>query len=154
MISESRNIAEIRRREGAVAHQCNCVTRGRAAGVARTIFSAFTYSDIYKNRTLDDLPGTCRVAMPPPGVVGKPIVCNLLSQFFPGAADGDEADKRLGWLDSSIKQMLSHPVVRHERVFFIPYRMGCCLGGGDWDEVRQILLANEKNGIEFVCCVW
>ena len=65
--------------EDYAAHQCNCVIRRPAKGVAQTIFAQWPHADVYlqrkqANRMIDE-PGTASVH-------GR--VINLYGQFLPG----------------------------------------------------------------------
>lgn len=59
-------------------------------------------------------------------------VYNLASQNAPGA------DARLEWLDASLTAALKHARLLHLPEFAIP-RIGCGIGGLDWDEVQTLL---------------
>jgi hypothetical protein len=45
-------------KEKYIVHQTNCMSNGAASGIAWSIFQAFPYADIYKNRIDDDHPGS------------------------------------------------------------------------------------------------
>jgi hypothetical protein len=150
-----KNISLIRAVDGFVAHQCNCVHQGKAAGVAALIFRTFRYSDIYKKRSGDDTPGTAIIKHPYPAMQGYPTVINLMAQKFPGQpiiSDGPE--ERRQWLMESIASALKQLGPGAHKIF-IPYLMGCRLAGGSWDIVSGVLGFFEKYAeVEFTCCVW
>lgn len=151
----AKNIATVRAVDGFVAHQCNCTTQGKAAGVAALIFREFEYSDIYKKRKKPDDPGLARLKRPYPAMPGYPTVINLMAQYYPGEPNliDDAAQKRLQWLDEALFDM-SFQIGPGAHKIFIPYKMGCRLGGGNWGAVSEVLSKAEKAyGIEFICCV-
>jgi hypothetical protein len=141
------SLIEVRDRNEVIAHQCNCVTRGRGAGIAREIFRAFPYSDIYAGRRVEDFPGTITVCHPGQKETG-PIVVNLLAQFYPGKPRSgyDTPEDRLSWLSACLLKMLDSVA---SPVFHFPFAMGCNLAGGDWAKTLSLMegLASEKGKV-------
>ncbi len=151
----AKSISLVRAADGVVAHQCNCLTRGAAKGVAATIFRAFPYADIYKKRSRDDIPGAAVVKRPFPAMQGYPVVVNLLSQRYPGPAerDDDTPEERLAWLHLALTDAVRQLGGGIHKIF-IPYKMAAGMAGGDWSRILKVLERHERNGIEFALCLW
>jgi len=123
-----------------ICHQCNCVSTGSAAGLARVIFDRLPYADIYKDRDGMDMPGTIVVAK------GTKSIINILGQFYPGGIsyeyselDGREARKR--YFKLALWEMAK---TLPGSSFAFPWRVGCGIAGGDWGEYIGILKSFES----------
>lgn len=144
-----KDITTVTAADGFIIHQCNCVTKGAAKGVAAEIFKKFPYANIYKDRKVDDVPGS--VIARSPGRADGPVVVNLLAQFYPGKPKSktsfDCVGDRENWLMFSIGKALGAVC---GKVYF-PFGMGCVLAGGDWNRVMEII---EQYSVkrDFVCC--
>lgn len=151
----SKNIALVRAVDGFIAHQCNCVHQGKAAGVAALIFRTFRYADIYKERKREDTPGVAIIKRAYPAMQGYPTVINLMAQKFPGGpVVSDGPKEREQWLKESIASALQQLGSGAHKIF-IPHMMGCRLAAGSWSMVSRVLEFYEvEAGIEFTCCVW
>lgn len=153
-----KDLLSVRRHEGVVVHQCNCATFGKAKGVAKAIFNAFPYANIYNIRNRRDWIGTADVRMADvaEASIEKPTVINLMAQLYPGhPRSGDDEEDRLRWLKLSIRSALrywdSYGVSPPK--FFIPYGMGCHLAGGDWVKVSKVITEMEViHGARFFAC--
>lgn len=148
----SSSITDIRESGQVIAHQCNCLTTGRAKGVARQIFETFPYSDIYSDRKAPDVPGQIIVRHPEVNQAG-PIVVNLLAQFHPGKPrlHYDTAGDRETWLSFCLKKMLDSVA---SSTFYFPFGMGCNLAGGDWGKTIDLMgRIADVSGKEFVFCL-
>ena len=121
-----------------IVHQTNCVTDGRAAGLAAAIFDKYPWADIYSNRTEYGEPGTISTHNVDPSQ-GYPTVINLNGQFFPGRprhlGGFDSAKDRLSYFHSGL---LSIGDLDPKSVAF-PYKIGCGLAGGDWPAYLKML---------------
>lgn len=134
-----------------IAHQVNC--QGViGAGVAKQIKEK--YPAVYKDykrlceNTSDkmDLLGTCLVSTEQE----NKMICNLFGQYNYGR---NGTYTNTSYLTSAIFAMIStleqiynikdktHP----QLVIAIPYKIGCGLGGGDWEEVKTIFENIERN---------
>lgn len=129
-------------KEKYLCHQCNCLT-DHAAGIAHTIFTRFSYSDIYSlRRNVQYDPKNLIPGQEP----GKIIVCgngsdqryviNMFGQLYPGhpkfadsKIDGFQA--RRGYFRECLQSIATIPNL--ESVAF-PWRIGCGIAGGEWDE--------------------
>lgn len=130
-----------------IVHQCNCVTTV-AAHLAKTIFTAFPYADIYEeraNKTIDykKLPEGER-----PGDIllrgngkDKRYVLAILGQAFPGRPrfpdskmDGTEARER--HFVEAIKKIM---VIENLESIAFPDHIGCGAAGGDWHFYRRCI---------------
>ena len=126
-----------------IAHQCNLLTVD-AAGVAKAIFDAFPYADIYKerlnNKTLskDDLLGNFILRG---NGKDQRYVINMMCQKYPGKPK---------FLDNKIDGIVArenHFASCLERISWInqldsiafPYGIGCNLAGGNWNHYLKML---------------
>ena len=132
-----------------IVHQCNCVTTV-AAHLAKTIFEAFPWADIYTERaekTVDykNLPKGER----PGDIIVKGNgedqrwVIAILGQVFPGRprfpdskTDGTEA--RAKYFVDGIKRIMK--ISNLESIAF-PDHIGCGAAGGDWTLYRRCIEA-------------
>jgi len=111
-----------------IVHQTNC-TSVRAAGLATHLFKRYPAANTYKaSSSYIRKPGTISVHGP---------VINLYGQDTPGKAKS-KANKlaRIKWFTEGLEHIsqLSDAIV----VYF-PYRIGCGMGGGDWEEYYDII---------------
>lgn len=112
-----------------IAHQCNCVSVG-SAGIAAAIFKKYPESNTYlKHDEQRSVPGTI-------DVIGR--VINMYSQYYPGHAryNNDTDGKRRKWFKKCLFEISKIDGI--ESVAF-PYKIGCNLAGGNWNENRKML---------------
>lgn len=146
-----------------IAHQCNCTSRG-SAGLARQIFDAYPEAE-YK---LVPIEMAIRFGMTSPKT-GKPEripnspgsisvhgrVINCYAQRFPGhPRGGDISTMRLKWFRQCLWSISKIPGI--QSVAF-PYKIGCGLAGGNWENDYYPLLERfnsycESVGIEVILC--
>ena len=114
-----------------IAHQANCqCTFG--TGLALAIKKRFP--DAYKEdlkTTKGDISklGTFSISE------SKPIVANLYGQFYyypKGSTDYKALENALNLLGIYMTQ-------NHLDSLGLPYKIGCGLGGGDWNKVKEII---------------
>ena len=125
-----------------IGHQCNCVTVGRAAGLAKAVFAKYPYADTYAQRKEPSVPGS--YSLHGNGKDERYIV-NLYAQYHPGKAKkgSDTKDERLQWLIASLDRFVRE---RKPPSLALPYSIGCGLAGGDWDSYQVALtkFADER----------
>jgi hypothetical protein len=126
-----------------IGHQCNCVTSGNGAGLAKTLFRKFPFANVYAGRMQPSIPGT--YSLHGNGADQRRVV-NFYAQYFPGKPrkPRDTTEVRLGWLLQSIGAF-----VRDQQAseIALPYGIGCGLAGGDQHTFSEALqnLAREKS---------
>lgn len=128
----------IEAKEKYICHQTNCVTK-RAAHLAKTVFQAFPYSDIYTDREAPDKPGSIIIRGD-----GKDqrYVINMLGQYFPGSSKYTDSE-----LDgTSIREKYFHRCLSEiskiptlESVAF-PFKIGCGAANGVWSHYYDLLI--------------
>jgi len=122
-------------KEDYICHQCNCIS-DHALGLASIIFKAFPYADCYSNRK-QDMPGTIDVRG---NGQDKRFVIGMYAQKYPGKPmNGDSANEREKWFEKCLEQI---SLMEHESKtpsFAFPYRIGCGMAGGDWDNYLTML---------------
>lgn len=137
---------------GSVMHQCNCLTKGKAKGVAAEIFKKFPYADIYKERKMADVPGHIAVCEPAKESDG-PIVINLLAQYYPGSprlSGYDTPEDRAVWFKLCLDKLMDRMV---GPAIHFPFGMGCNLAKGNWSEIISVIESySEKFNKQFICC--
>lgn len=134
-----------------IAHQVNC--QGvMGAGVAKQIKEKYpaVYKD-YRRLCEDtsnkmDLLGTCLISIEKE----NKMICNLFGQYNYGR---NGTYTNTSYLSSAILLMINmleqiynikdktHP----QLVIAIPYKIGCGLGGGNWEEVKTIFENIERS---------
>lgn len=144
----------------AIAHQCNCKTRGEAKGVAAIIHSSYPYADVYRQEGTVRLPGRA-VFHGGTTAAGslqnfsnlKPLVVSLFGQLYPGrpGASYDTEELRLGWMQQALHEMAEGLKKHRAPHVAVPYRMGCGLAGGKWSNYIYLLKEFEySSGIEVI----
>lgn len=118
-------------KEQFIAHQCNCVTK-ISKGIASTIFQKHPVANTYQFRTKPSKPGTI-------DVFEDAKVINMYAQYYPGKPryQNDSAEKRLVWFKQCL-ETIQEQYPNLESIAF-PYKIGCNLGGGDWDKYLHLL---------------
>lgn len=119
-------------KEKYICHQTNTISTNSAAGIARAIFDKYPYADCYLSRTEQDKPGT--IDIKGDGKENR-LIINLMGQVYPGgirypksSLDGLAARRK--YFYSCLLRLAKVPDL--ESVAF-PWRVGCGLGGGDWE---------------------
>jgi O-acetyl-ADP-ribose deacetylase (regulator of RNase III) len=122
-----------------VAHQCNCYSRS-GAGLAKAIFNAFPWADVYSNRSERrndaSLFGSITVHGDPKH--NQRYVINIYGQLKPGkpSPGGDSAASRLEAFSKALDQIAELPELKS---IGFPYGIGCGLARGDWNEYEKLL---------------
>lgn len=136
--------------EGIIAHQTNCYgTMG--AGVALAIREKYPkcfspYVEWCRFNNPDDLLGTFQLVPTGPGGTNHLWVLNIFAQKGHNPADKPTNYFALGsalgqWKDSFQAHRLQ---AMGFATIYVPYLMGCGLGGGDWDTYASILEDFER----------
>lgn len=117
-------------KEKYIAHQCNCLTQ-TSAGTAKAIFDKYPYSDTYANREESDVMGTIKILG---NGEDQRYVINMFSQYYPGRPKYPNSTKdglktREHFFHQCLLRIAQIPDL--ESIAF-PWKIGCNLGGGDW----------------------
>lgn len=114
-----------------IVHQTNCVSIGKAAGLAYYLFNKYPHSDCYKDRNKPSIPGTIDIRG---DGVNTRLVVNMHAQYLPGGSwddiQGDAAEDRKFYFHRCLNRLAK--VDNLESVAF-PYKIGCGIAGGDWN---------------------
>lgn len=118
-----------------IGHQCNCVTKGNAAGLAKALFSRFPFADVYADRQKPSEPGT--YSLHGDGKVER-FVVNIYAQYYPGKPrkSDDTANYRLEWLTRALERFANE---HSPSEIALPYGIGCGLAGGDWVSYQEVM---------------
>ena len=123
-------------KEKYIVHQCNCVSKGSAAGLAYFIFEKFPWADCYNGRMENSIPGTIQIC----GDGVERYVINLFGQYYPGGSwkefANDTAKLREEYFACCLGEILK--IENLESIAF-PYTIGCGIGGGDWEHYLAML---------------
>lgn len=136
-----------------IAHQCNCVSSGWS-GLAYGIFEKFPYSNIYDERNRGKyvhIPGEIYIRG---NGADKRYVINFTGQIYPGYPSDtkflqfiDSAPNRRKFLYDCLMEIAE---IKNLKEIAFPYRVGCGLAGGNWDEY-EILLKKFAVYVEKKC---
>lgn len=115
-----------------IAHQANCFSI-MGAGIAKQIANQLPGA-AYRDST-DARPPRMRLGNFTRTLATKPAVYNLYGQLKPGANTNYLA------LEAALLMMMQDLdyLTLHQVKIGVPYKMGCGIGGGDWDKVLAIL---------------
>lgn len=124
-------------KEQYIAHQCNCLTQN-SAGTAKAIFDKFPYANSYAARDVADTMGTIKIFG---NGEDQRYVVNMYAQYYPGrskypASDKDGIQARLNCFDRCLLRIANIEGLKN--VAF-PYKIGCNLGGGNWEDYLKRL---------------
>lgn len=128
-----------------IAHQCNCFSTMKS-GIASTI------SEIYKKAYTKDkyspMSPTQKLGNYTTATVRGVTIANLYGQFDFGKGKRTQYDQLESALDKFLTDAKDIPRINLEK-FGVPYKMGCDLAGGDWNEVYAILeRMSEKHSVD------
>lgn len=118
-------------KEKYIAHQCNCLTQN-SAGTAKAIFDKFPYANTYATRTEPDVPSTIKILG---NGDDQRYVINMFAQYYPGKPKYPNSDKD----GTKARQKYFHQcLLRVSKIsdltsIAFPWKIGCNLGGGDWE---------------------
>jgi hypothetical protein len=122
-----------------ICHQCNCVSQ-KSAHLAKSVFSAFPYANVYKERTFPHIPSeknnnTLGNIIVRGDGQDQRFVINMLAQYYPGSPKFPHSNKdgykvrEAAFQQCLIKiSQISDP----ESISF-PWMIGCGAAGGNWD---------------------
>ncbi len=120
-----------------IAHQTNCVTVGKAAGLAEKIFNKYPYSDVYTSRVDNSSPGS--ISIHGDGVKSRYII-NMYAQYYPGKFNNlfekDTQQQREGYFLQSLEEISR---ISNIKSIAMPYEIGCGLAGGKWESYLNML---------------
>jgi len=119
-----------------IAHQCNCVTKGLAGGLARSLFEKFPFADVYAERKEFSDPGTIGIFS-----CGEQKIINMYAQYYPGKPinynnpkDGTEVR------ENYFKRCLGAIRLLDDiKSIAFPRLIGCDLAGGNWERYRSFI---------------
>lgn len=141
-----------------IIQQCNCLTV-KPHGLSETIQKRFPYADLYsKRRPIGtrnlampedrDVPGGFKICESP----GKPKIVCLFGQWRPGSLNSpyvlsypesfppETNSVRLQWFKTALKTFCDRVAAGNGvHTVAIPYKIGCGLAGGSWDEYEKVL---------------
>lgn len=134
-------------KKGVICHQCNCVMTeyNKKGGLAKAIFNTYPQTDTYK-KSIKRQVGTNDII----NVSKKLTIVNMYAQYNKGY---DSKENRLEWFESCLNK------IPYEDIY-MPYKIGCGLGGGKWEEYLKILEKSDKNIVivdntrTIICISW
>lgn len=122
-----------------IAHQCNCVTKG-AAFLAKKVFSAFPWADIYKERARGGRKGVMgSIEIRGDGKTDRRVIA-MLGQYYPGRSKYstgiDSPQERLKAFTKCLDRIAQ---IESLGSIAFPYGIGCGAAGGDWNKYSALL---------------
>lgn len=130
--------------EEVICHQTNCVSSD-SAGLAGQIFTKWPETNVYKSRNNFSVPGEV-IYSPLPKHKFPQIIAHMMAQFKPGKSrirrqreQIDSPKKRLSYFKKCLK-FLSKRHAFCSNSFAFPWKIGCGLAGGNWDEYMDLIL--------------
>lgn len=125
-----------------IAHQCNGVST-EAKGFAKSIFDLHPYANSYFSRTPDSIPNMGTIEVFGNGLEQRYII-NMIAQYYPGKSsiDFDTIKDRKEWFHNCLLEIAK---IQNLHSIAFPFRIGCNLGGGDWDWYFNQLAKFEMN---------
>jgi len=125
-----------------IAHQCNCVSSSYS-GLAYGIFTKYPYANIYEERSSGKyihLPGDIHIRG---DGNNNRYVINIMGQIYPGGPNKsgllevtDNANNRKKFFYDCLIDIAEIPGLVE---IAFPYRIGCGLAGGNWEEYEELL---------------
>lgn len=133
-----------------ICHQCNCLTT-YAKGIAGAIFSKFPWSDIYKDRTFGDIQENKMGSIVVCGNgVDQRFVINMIAQIYPGKPKYADSKKdgfiaRENAFKECLRQFWRLDKKKKIKSIAFPFKIGCALAGGNWDNYLSMLEVFSNN---------
>jgi hypothetical protein len=115
--------------EDVMGHQTNCKTT-KPWGLSKAMFDRYPVADVYSDDSVR-VPGTTILRKLESGR----YVANLMGQRYPSRPKykNDTSEKRLQWFTTALEE------IPDELSVALPYRIGCGLAGGDWDDYEDVI---------------
>lgn len=131
-------------KEKYMAHVCNCVSQ-KAMGIAKDIFDKFPYANTYINRTVPDNLATIKILG---NGQDQRYIINMFSMAYPGKPryPDSKLDGTLAREKYFHKCLLKIAKIENLESIAFPWRIGCNLGGGDWN----IYLGTINNFAQYI----
>lgn len=132
---------------GYILQQLNCVG-DHPAGFSYILEKAYPGSCPYMSRQQPDTPGTISLFDTKKGIT----IINMFSQYYPGyhnTSNFDTEEMRQGWFKECLMKILNVMPRRQPTPInvLVPYKIGCCLGGGNWDAYKNMLSEFESTAM-------
>ena len=122
-------------------HQTNTFSVGRAAGLAKEVFTRFPSSNEYVEQAVRT-PGTVHIFDVSGCGAPTTAVVNLYGQVHPGKpkpGSGDDAPQRVQLFATALEALKVEVEQRKFSRILFPYTIGCGLAGGDWDTYQKMI---------------
>jgi O-acetyl-ADP-ribose deacetylase (regulator of RNase III) len=131
-----------------ICHQCNCVT-WNAAGLAKILFEKYPMANTYYTKHqqgIQSQPGTIDISH---DFKTSNYIINMYGQFSPGSIKKEEEEyrNREEYFKNCLKELKNFVIANHVKKVAFPYKIGCGLAGGNWNNYFQMLnsFAKEVN---------
>ena len=136
----------LRAHDDIIMHQTNCTAKV-AAGLAKDLFKRYPRANVYRNRKSNAKPGSIQIIEQEEG---KPTVINCNAQVYPGKASyvgPDSSNARRAMFNKCLHEVQCYISSRTETTLSVavPWRIGCGLAGGDWEDYHQIIIEWAEN---------
>ena len=128
--------------EDIIAHQVNCMGV-MGAGVAKQIRDAYPkVYEVYKKRCEECkdkviwLLGECQLVVAPRKQGGVSVIANIFGQLSYGR---NRKFTYESCFESAVMSLAQQAHEIHATSIAMPYKIGCGLGGGDWEKIYKII---------------
>ncbi len=135
-------------KRGIICHQCNCIG-AMGAGLAKQIRDRWPhiYADYRKAIERGELKlGECRIVEAQPGI----YIAHLAGQHGIGRRQFNRPATEYLALSTAFHDLngqIKSSYVLMRMPIYIPFGIGCGLGGGDWKEVSKIIEEDTPNAV-------
>lgn len=134
--------------EDIICHQCNCKSL-QAAGLAKALFEKYPEADIYKllapeKRSVSSVFFS--------DLNDGKLICHMFAQIYPGKPQWgiDSREKRLKYFRNCLDRLIFSDSGRDVTGYAFPYKVGCGMAGGIWDQYLKEIKKFSKHIKSFV----
>lgn len=134
------NKSLLKAEEKVILHQTNTKTT-RGKGLSKQIFDMYPDANVYKNRhkkSMFSTPGTIQLVKTRNKKGEKRYIINMFGQKYPGKPNrtDDTSEQREIWFRNCLMRVSK---IKNLKAIALPYRIGCGLAGGNWNNHKKIL---------------
>ena len=71
----------------------------------------------------------------------------MYAQYYPGKPKYENSQQRLNWMESCLIKIINLEI----KQIAIPYKIGCNLAGGNWDDYLELFTKFSHDLDIFIC---
>lgn len=129
-----------------IGHQTNCIKQMKS-GIAKQIKERYPLAEKmdneYELQNMERL-GTCSYAF----IENEErLICNLYGQYKNERRPEGDTDKEalIKAISSMVQYVKTNPYSQKKIKIGLPFKIGCGLGGGNWDEIYEEIRTISEN---------